>query len=138
MARRRQREQTIFFPWERGGGGFFRGRGATRARPFAVAIGMAVLLLLLGARERRLTGIRSTRVTIGLVRNAVDAYRADHEKACPPALNVLKAEGYLAVDPVDAWGRPLRLTCPGRSDPHRYDLMSDGPDGELGGLDRVE
>jgi general secretion pathway protein G len=136
MARRRTREQTIFFPWERGGG-FWRRRGA-RAKPIAAAAVMIALLLLLGARERRLTGIRSTRATLALVHAGVAAYRADHERRCPPSLATLKAEGYIAIDPVDAWGRPLRLTCPGRKDPEGYDLMSDGPDREIGGLDRVE
>jgi general secretion pathway protein G len=137
MARRRPREQTIFFPWERGGG-FFRKSGFTRARPFAAAIAMMLLLLLLGARERRKTGIRATRATLGVVHAAVATYRADHERRCPASLAALKKEGYLAIDPVDAWGHPLRLTCPGRKDPEGYDLMSDGPDGEMGGLDRVE
>lgn len=137
MARRRQREQTIFFPWERGGG-FFRRSGVARARPFAAGLAMVILLLALGARERRKAGVRATRATLGVVHAAVAAYRADHERKCPDTLAALKREGYLAVDPVDAWGRPLRLTCPGRKDPGGYDLMSDGPDGELGGLDRVE
>ncbi len=83
-------------------------------------------------------GIRSTRATIGLVASAVDAYRADHERRCPPTLEGLKAESYLAVDPIDAWGRQIRLVCPGRRDPQGYELMSDGPDREMGGLDRVE
>lgn len=137
MARRRPRDQTIFFPWERGGG-LFRRSGLARARPFAAAIGMMLLLLLLGARERRKTGIRATRATLAVVHTAVAAYRADHERRCPASLVALKREGYLGIDPVDAWGRPLRLTCPGRKDPDGYDLMSDGPDGEMGGLDRVE
>ena len=137
MARRRLGEQTIFFPWERGGG-FWRGRGISRARPFALALGMAALLLVLGARERRLSGIRGTRATLGVVRASIDAYRADHERRCPPTLALLKAEGYLYGDPVDAWGRPLRLSCPGHQDPAGYDLISDGPDGVMGGLDRVE
>lgn len=137
MARRRQREQTIFFPWERGGG-VWRRRGISRVRPFAAALGMAVLLLLLGARERRLVGIRSTRATLGVVQAAVDGYRADHEHKCPASLAALKGDGYLAIEPVDAWGRLLRLTCPGRRDPLGYELMSDGPDREMGGLDRVE
>lgn len=137
MARRRQREQTIFFPWERGGG-FFRRSGLSRARPFAAAIAMVLLLLLLGARERRKTGIRQTRATLGVVHGAVATYRADHERRCPASLADLKRERYLAIEPVDAWGHPLRLTCPGRKDPDGYDLMSDGPDGEMGGLDRVE
>lgn len=137
MARRRPRDQTIFFPWERGGS-IFRRSGLARARPFAAALGMMLLLLLLGARERRKTGIRATRATLGVVHAAVAAYRADHERRCPPSLAALKLDGYLGVDPVDAWGRPLHLTCPGRKDPDGYDLMSDGPDGEMGGLDRVE
>lgn len=138
MARRRQREQTIFFPWERGGGGWVRRLGISRARPVAAALLMIVVLLLLGARERRLVGIRSTRATLSLVHTAVDAYRADHERKCPPSLPALVASGYLAIEPIDAWGRPLQLTCPGRKDPESYELMSDGPDRELGGLDRVE
>ena len=134
--RRRPREQTIFFPWERGQG-FFRRRGS-RLGPIAAALGMITLLLVLGARERRLVGIRSTRATVSLVASALDAYRADHERKCPATLDVLKTESYLAVEPTDAWGRPIRLVCPGRKDPQGYELMSDGPDREMGGLDRVE
>jgi len=137
MARRRQREQTIWFPWERRGG-LLRRTGLARARPFAAALGMALLVLLLGARERKKTGIRATRATLAVVHGAVDAYRADHERRCPVSLASLKTDGYLAADAVDAWGRPLRLTCPGRKDPEGYDLMSDGPDGEVGALSRVE
>lgn len=137
MARRRQRETTIWFPWERGGG-ILRGRGMARAKLVALALGMATLLLLLGARERRKTGVRSTMATIGVVRGGVDAYRADHERKCPVSLDALKAESYIGIDPIDAWGRPLRLVCPGQKDPEGYDLTSDGPDGEIGGLDRVE
>lgn len=137
MARRRQREQTIFFPWERGGG-FLRRTGLARAKPFVAAIAMALFVLLLGSRERRMAGIRSTRTTLDLVHAGLDAYRADHERKCPADLADLRKDGYLAVAPVDAWGRPLRLVCPGRKDPQGYDLLSDGPDGEIGGLDRVE
>jgi general secretion pathway protein G len=137
VARRRQREQTIFFPWERGGG-IFRQSGVARARPFAAGLAMVVVLLVLGARERRVVGIRSTRATLSVVHRALELYRADHERRCPGSLDELRRDGYLAIDPVDACGRPFRLTCPGRRDPDGYDLMSDGPDGEIGGLDRVE
>ena len=135
--RKRPREQTIFFPWERTQS-FLGRRGLGRAKPFAAALAMIILLVLLGARERRRTGIRSTRATLGVVASALDSYRADHERKCPERLDTLKTEGYLAIDPIDAWGRPLRLVCPGRKNPQGYDLMSDGPDGQIGGLDRVE
>lgn len=133
--RKRARDQTIFFAWERGGGFL---SGIARAKPFAAALVMILVLLLLGARERRRTGIRSTRATLGVVAAAVDAYRADHQMKCPEKIEMLKTEGYLAIDPIDAWGRPLRLFCPGRKNQQGYDLFSDGPDGILGGLDRVE
>ncbi|MEZ4299085.1 MAG: type II secretion system protein GspG [Polyangiaceae bacterium] len=135
--RKRPRDQTIFFPWERAPG-LFGKRGVARAKPFAAALGMILFLVLLAARERTHTGVRSTRATLGIVAAAIDAYRADHERKCPEQLTSLKSEGYLAIDPIDAWGRPLRLVCPGRKNPDGYDLMSDGPDGQIGGLDRVE
>lgn len=133
---RRRREQTIFFPWERRGG-LFR-LPWTRSRPLFAGIGMIVVLLLLGMRERKQIGIRSTRATLLVVREGVDGFRADEDGACPESLPALKDAGYIVVDPVDAWGRPLQLTCPGRRNPESYDLVSFGPTGDMRGLDRVE
>lgn len=133
---RRRREQTIFFPWERRTG-FWR-MSWRRSRPLLAAVVMIVLLALLGARERTRTATRATRATLLVVRGALDAYRADHEGRCPAAVAVLRQEGYLTIEPADAWGRPLQLTCPGRRDPEGYDLASFGPSGDMRGLDRVE
>ena len=135
MARKRPGDRTIFFPWERRRSIF---AGMARAKPAAAAAFMAAVLLLFGIRERRQAGVRATRASSGVTAQAVDAWRADHDLACPPSLATLKSEGYLSFDAVDAWGRPLRLLCPGFANPRGYDLMSDGPDGVLGGLDRVE
>jgi len=99
---------------------------------------MILLLLGLGARERTRTGIRATRSTLLVVHEAIDAYRADHEWHCPPALQDLRRDGYLPIEPVDAWGRNLQLTCPGRREPEGYDLVSFGPSGDSKGLDRIE
>ena len=135
MARKRK-EPAIVFPWERRGG--LAALPWARTKPLAAALGMIGLLLALGARERERTGIRSTRATLLVVREAVDAFRADHERRCPDSLAKLREEGYLAVAPEDAWGRPLQLTCPGRRNPDSYDLLSYGPTGDMRGLDRVE
>ncbi|MEM1029300.1 MAG: type II secretion system protein GspG [Myxococcota bacterium] len=136
MARRKKREQTIFFPWER------RGAWARapwlRSRPAWAALFMIVLLLGLGARQRHQTGVRATRATLMTVRRALDRYRADHAGACPTNLSALREEGYLHIVPNDAWGRPLVLTCPGRRDPASYDLLSFGADGDRSGLERIE
>jgi general secretion pathway protein G len=135
MARKRPGDRAIFFPWERRRSLF---SGVGRAKPLAAALGMAALLLLFGVRERTASGVRSTRARIGVITKGVDAWRADHERACPPSLAALEEQGYLSAPPIDAWGRPLRLLCPGFGNPRGYDLMSDGPDGAMGGLDRVE
>jgi general secretion pathway protein G len=136
--RRRQRERSVFLPWERRGS-IGRRLGFNRARPVLAVAAVVAFMLLLGSRERTRAGVRSTRATLWSVRIAVDAFRADHDKACPPSFAQLQTEGYLGTtEPVDAWGRPLRLVCPGRTEPTGYDLTSDGPDGVPGGLDRVE
>jgi len=135
MARRR-REQPIFFPWERRGG--LLRFPWMRSRPLLAGLAMVIVLLLFGIRERDRIGVRSTRATLLVVRTGLDAYRADHDRRCPSSLHALKDEGYIDIEPVDAWARPLVLTCPGRRNPESYDLVSYGASGDMRGLDRVE
>ncbi|MGH7269808.1 MAG: type II secretion system protein GspG, partial [Polyangiaceae bacterium] len=124
-------------PWERRRGLraiFLRARGI---KAIAVLCGIGAFALL-SHLERQAGAVRATRVAITDTTNAVDAWRADHEGACPRAPSELVAGGYLSEMPRDAWGKLLRLTCPGRRDPAGFDVWSDGPDGEPGGLDRVQ
>lgn len=95
-------------------------------------------LILVGVRERRAAGVRQTRATLSLARKAVDAYEADHDGGCPPDLGAAAKYGNFTDLPRDAWGRPLRLRCPGAGEGTQYELLSDGPDGEPEGLDRIE
>jgi general secretion pathway protein G len=130
-------EPKVFFPWEKRHG--LRGLlGRGRARQGLILAITAIVLLLLRRREVQAGQVRSTRATIGATIRAVATFRADHERACPASLAELVSGGYLHQVPRDAWGRPLRVTCPGRKDPRGFDVSSDGPDGEPWGLDRVE
>ena len=136
MARRRPASR-VFFPWERKTGplGLL---GRTRGRiVLAVIVGLT-LIVLIRRREERLASTRATRATITTAQRAVVSYRADHAGNCPRELADLVAAGYVSDPPIDAWGRPLRLVCPGRRDPRGVEVASDGPDGIAGGLDRVE
>jgi general secretion pathway protein G len=133
---RRKRERTIYFPWERRGG--LLRFPWLRSRALLAGLCMIVLLIVLATRERRNIGERTTRATLAVVHNAVAAYRADHDGRCPQSLVELKRGGYLQQSAVDAWGRPLQLTCPGRRNPEAYDLVSFGPTGDMRGLDRIE
>jgi len=130
-------ERRVFFPWEerRGVMGAF-GRGRVRAVLGAVFLVFAIVLIY--SNGERAASIRATRATLTTVGRAVAAYRADHAGACPRNVGELLVQGYMHAEPVDAWGRALRLECPGRRDPIGFDLSSDGPDGLPGGLDQVQ
>ena len=130
-------QPRVFFPWEkrRGLRSLF---GRARARQALLVIGTLGLLLLLRAREHHAAQVRATRAEITTTTLALAAFRADHDKVCPNALGDLVVAGYVRELPRDAWGKPLRVTCPGRRDPAGFDVSSDGPDGEPGGTDRVE
>lgn len=137
MMSRRRTEPLVFFPWERKGG-VFGALGRRRARLLSAMVLATVALVAIYERGERSAAVRATRATLTTVRRALDAYRADHANACPRGLGDLVTLGYVRGDPVDAWGRPLRLVCPGRRDPLGFDLSSDGPDGLPGGLDQVQ
>ena len=134
MAKRRSTERHTFFPWEKRGG-ILRRLKVHEARPFAFVALVLSVVVLIGMRERRDAGIRRTRASILNVRAAMDAYLAEHDGTCPAGFDALVNERGTDSAPLDAWGRPLRLLCPGR-DRARYDVSSNGPDGEPGGLDR--
>ncbi len=129
--------RNVYLPWERRGG-FIRRLGLSRVRPFFLVLVAIVLLVVITVRERQRAAQRSTRAAILVVRQAIDAFRADHEGRCPRALAELSAGRYIARLPDDAWGRSLRLLCPSRIEGIPYQVVSDGPDGEPGGLDRIE
>ena len=93
---------------------------------------------LIAVRERRQSGIRRTRAVLLDVRQAVDAYLADHQGRCPENFAALDDYGPREGTPRDGWGRPLTLICDGSSPGEPYRLISAGPDGIAGGLDRIE
>jgi general secretion pathway protein G len=109
-----------------------------RVGPVLVVFGVLGFIGILGVRERHSAGVRQTRATLIGVRRAIDAYRADNDGGCPSGLDKLSTYGNFKETPTDAWGHALRFTCPARREGDAYQLSSDGPDGEPGGLDRVE
>jgi general secretion pathway protein G len=134
---KRRTEKGVYFSWE-GRRGWFGGALRARARVlFFVVLGVVVFGVL-RHREENAAAVRSTRASITDAIRAVASYRADHAGTCPAELADLVTGGYMRDPPADAWGRPLRVACPGRHDHAGFDVSSDGPDGLPGGLDRVE
>jgi general secretion pathway protein G len=135
--RSRRNEPKVFFPWERRRGLrslFVRARGAQALLVVCGVVGLWVVSHL----EHRASEVRTTRAEITSAIRAISAWRADHDRTCPGSLADLVSGGYLSELPRDAWGRLLRVSCPGRKDPRGFDVSSDGADGEPRGLDRVE
>jgi len=137
MIARRSSEPAVFFPWERKRGAL----GTLGRRRAGVAV--TALLCVLGVvfmyqLSERSAAVRATRSTLTTTARALRAYRADHGGACPRKLGDLVSLSYMREEAVDGWGRPLRLECPGRKDPQGFELSSDGADGVVGGLDRIE
>lgn len=134
---KRRRPSKVFFPWERRRG-LFGAIGRARSRVILGILTVVVVVAWIRGREEKAAGIRATRASITTMQRAVASYRAEHSGTCPRELTELITGGYARDIPVDAWGRPLRLTCPGRQDPQGFEIASDGPDGVAGGLDRVQ
>lgn len=137
MKRLIRADVRVLFPWE-GKGGLRRWLGFGRMRPFLWAFMLLGFVWVVGARERRATGLRTSRERLLEVRQGIDRFMAENDGACPPSLS--KVSEYMPREevPPDAWGRPFRLICPSSRPGYDYELMSDGPDGQPGGLDRIE
>lgn len=130
-------ERRIFFPWE--GRGTFREYFAVgRVAPVVVISALLLLVWSIGRAERQAAGERLSLVAMGQLRGKVERYLALHDGKCPSAPEDLLSEAGLAEWPVDGWGEPIRLICPADRPDVPYVLMSDGPDGQAGGLDRIE
>jgi general secretion pathway protein G len=131
------KNSRVFFPWERRRG-FLGALGRTRVRWVLVGVIVIAFAWIVRRREEHSAAVRATRAAIDTGYHAMMAYRADHAGACPRDWHEMVAGNYLRDIPLDAWGHPLRITCPGRRDARGFDLESDGPDGQPGGLDRVQ
>lgn len=132
-----EKRRSVFFPWERRRG--LRGLlGRTRIRAALFGMLALAMVLLLRRHEEHKAAVRATRASITDTYRAILAYRADHSGTCPREIGELVRGGYMRDAPMDAWGRPLRMRCPGRVDEKGFEVWSDGPDGVPGGLDRVE
>jgi hypothetical protein len=131
------RAQRIFFPWE-SRGGWRRFLALTHVGP---ALALVAALLFLGTlvrREREHLAERRTLVALSEVKGAVVRYVVDHDGSCPERLELTLPHLSHTTVPVDGWGRPLRIVCNPSISDQDYIVMSDGPDGYPGGLDRIE
>jgi hypothetical protein len=135
MARRRISPSTLALPWERQGS---RLREMIQGGRWRWLFGL-VLFVGIGAavwhsaaeRDR----VRRTREVIAETRRALAQFREDVGR-CPNSMRELvhpprSGVRYLREMPVDGWGNPLWVRCPGRYDPDGVDVVSAGPSGNF-------
>ena len=135
MNRRRSRHNPILLPWERKSA--WLGRVAFRRRFVGVlllAAAIGVLSFAYRAADER-ARTRATRAAIAEARRAVTAFVAELGR-CPHSTVELmhppKAGArYLSEIPVDGWGRPLYIRCPGRVPDDVAEVISAGPRGSF-------
>lgn len=130
-------ERRIFFPWE-GRGGLRRFFEIGRFGTIFFVVLLALFASWIVGRERTSSGDRRTRVALHFVHPGVERYLLESDGKCPTSLDEVREHLPRKELPLDGWGRPLRLVCPTEREGVAYVLMSDGPDGIAGGLDRIE
>jgi hypothetical protein len=135
MAAKRRASGNVTLPWEPRTGLVRDVLSGRRIRLVPVAL----LVLLLGygvvVSSLRREAIQSTRDTIDTVHRAIAHFRADMGR-CPSSMHELvhpprTGARYLEDAPVDAWGHPLWVRCPGRYDADGDDVLSAGPSGNF-------
>lgn len=135
MMRRRLRASPIRLPWERESvwlPALLSGRRWWLLVGSALLLGFVVLAYR-AADERART--RASRAAIAEARRAVAAFVAELGR-CPHSTVELmhppKAGAqYLNELPVDGWGRPLYVRCPGNHPHEVAEVISAGPSGSF-------
>jgi len=132
---RKKRRTTIAMPWERRSAwlrGVFAG---SRVKPAALVLVACLAALWL---YRTAAGREAERVTLASIdetQRAVTAFRIDVGR-CPRSTTELvhpprTRSRYLDALPMDGYGRPLRVRCPGHLDSLEADVLSAGPSGDF-------
>jgi len=122
-------------PWEGRAAwlGVFTSRSRWRAIGLIAGIGLGIWGFLRFADHRR--RVELTYGAIDETHRAVAAFRADVGR-CPESADELvhpprTGTRYLRRPPVDGFGRPLFIACPGRLEEGRPDVVSAGPSGDF-------
>jgi type II secretory pathway pseudopilin PulG len=133
MTRRQQRER-VSLPWERRGGRWRRALANTRWQALLGTLVLLVLTVGFTRNARHRVRVRDTQVAVAQVKQAIDRFRADVGR-CPRSDTELlhpplSQKHYLDSLPMDGWGRPLTIRCPGHFE-EEAEVISAGPSGSF-------
>lgn len=77
------------------------------------------------------------RMRVRDIEASVVHFQTETYEACPRSVRELVAEGILAREPLDPWGRSFVLVCRPTDNPDGVDVISMGADGVLGTADDI-
>ena len=106
-----------------------------------IMVVVAIISLVLGGvglvafnqfQEARLSTAKKDTVQI---QESIEAYMLQKRGKCPKSLQEVKAAGVIARVIKDPWGNEYEIKCPG--DKTSVDVVSGGPDGQIGGEDDI-
>jgi len=130
-----RRGSALALPWEGRARwlGAFASRSRWQAALLVLAVGGLLFAFVRFADHRR--QLHLTYVAIAETHRAIAAFRADVGR-CPESPEELvhpprTGTRYLREIPVDGFGRPLFIACPGRLEEGRPDVVSAGPSGDF-------
>lgn len=134
MAKNRQRS-TLLLPWEHRSRWLQTSVSRSRVRLFTLALALLVAIVVIYAISIRHIRQRNSRVAIDEVQRAIASFRQEVHR-CPTAAEELvrppiPGRRYLQALPVDGWGNPLHVRCPGRFDKDQAEVISAGPSGSF-------
>lgn len=134
MARRRV-ISSLALPWERQGSRLRDSLSGVRWRVLAGVLALAAIGWAIWGSAAERERERRTHEVIAETRRALAQFREDVGR-CPHTIRELvhpvrAGARYLREEPVDGWGNPLWVRCPGRYDPDGVDVVSAGPSGNF-------
>lgn len=135
MMRRRYKTSTIRLPWERESRWVSDLLSGRRWWTILASIAFAGFVVLAYRAADTRARTRATRAAIAEARRAVAAFVAELGR-CPHSTVELvhppkSGAHYLNELPVDGWGRPLYVRCPGSNSRDVADVISAGPSGSF-------
>jgi type II secretory pathway pseudopilin PulG len=117
-----------------------RARGMTRVEAMVVVANLGLFLgtgAVYAFVQREKKKIHQTRLAMYDVHRAFLRFRTEKGVACPKSVTELFADAGGKGPPVDAWGEPFELICPGDYNREGADFFSKGRDKQMGTPDDI-
>ncbi len=133
LIRKRRTQSAIVLPWESRSLWFGPRSLFRQSKVLLGSIALGLVWIWAWCAYREAERVRETQLTIAEVKNVILNFRQQMGR-CPHNVSELLAPARsnlirLRYQPTDAWGKPLKMICPGHFHRESVDVVSAGPDG---------